>query len=194
MITPSCRNEEIVAYLDDELDAPSIARLDQHAKECSRCATALREQRRLLHEVDSALTDQSAIEMPKNFARLVAARAQSDMSGVRDRRERRRALCLCAALAAVSFALLGGSALKQSVLSPLNAIWKVGAAILGFVSHALYDAGAGVAVIARGLAGRLLFESRFSALLVLILFALALLTLARMIVRYHRGTDDRVNL
>jgi predicted anti-sigma-YlaC factor YlaD len=182
----SCRSEEIVAYLDGELDASALAHLEQHFGECSSCAAELREQQRLLQELNFALMDEPAIEMPKNFAQVVAARAQSDMSGVRDRREQRRALRLCSALAIISFMLLGGTALRETVLAPVRATWKVGVALFGFLGHALYDAGAGLTVISRGLGGRLLFESRGLALLVLLLLALALFTLARLIVRYHR--------
>ena len=182
----TCRSEEIAAYLDGEMDAASLARLEQHFAHCSRCAAELRAQRRLLQELDFALMIEPAIEMPKNFAQVVAARAQSDMSGMRAPRERKRALSLCGALTVVSFALLGGTALGESVLAPLRAIWKVGVALFSFLGHALYDAGTGVAVISRGLGGHLLFESRVSGLLVLFLLALALFTLTRMIVRYHR--------
>lgn len=183
---PICRSEEIVAYLDGELDAASLARLEGHLEDCSHCAAELREQKRLFQELSFALTDEPAIEMPKNFVELVAARAQSDMSGMRDREERRRALGLCLLLAVVSFMLLGGTALRESVLAPLRAGWKAFAALFSFLGHALYDAGAGVAVLSRGLGGRLLFESRGLGLLLLLLFALALFTLARLIVRYHR--------
>jgi hypothetical protein len=94
---------------------------------------------------------------------------------------------LCAALVAISFALVGGTAFRDSVLAPLRAIWKVGVALFSFLGHALYDAGAGVAVLSRGLTGRLLSQSpRGLGLVVLLLLALALLTLARLIVRYHR--------
>jgi len=182
----ACRREEIVAYLDGELDVSSHARLEQHFENCSQCAAELRAQRGVMTELDFALMDEPAIEMPKNFAQIVAARAQSDMSGVRDARERRRALRLCGVLVAVSFALLGGAALSESVLAPLRAVWKGAAAILGFLSHALYDAGAGLTVISRGLGGHLLFQSRGLSLLVLLLIALALFVLSRLIVRYHR--------
>ncbi|MDT4896265.1 MAG: hypothetical protein QOH25_1342 [Acidobacteriota bacterium] len=182
----SCRSEEIVAYLDGEVDAAALVRLEQHFACCEQCAAELRVQRRLFHELDFALMDEPAIEMPQNFAQVVAARAQSDMSGMRAPRERRRALSLCAMLVVVSFALLGGTALGESVFAPLRAIWKVGVALFSFLGHALYDAGTGVAVISRGLGGHLLFESRVSGLLVLFLLALALFTLTRMIVRYHR--------
>lgn len=181
-----CRSEEIVAYLDGELDASSLARLEQHFEDCSQCAADLRAQRCMLNELNFALTDEPLIEMPKNFAQVVAARAQSDMSGVRNRQERRRALRLCAALVTISFALLGGAALSESVFAPLRVIWKTGVALFNFLGHALYDAGAGLTVISRGLGGRLLFESRALGLLVLLLLVVALFTLARMIVRYHR--------
>lgn len=182
----NCRSEEIVAYLDGELESASLARLEHHFENCSRCAAELQSQKRLLQELDFALTDEPAIEMPKNFAQVVAARAQSDMSGVRDGRERRRALHLCAALTVISFALLGGAAFGESIFAPLRAIWKTGVALLGFLGHALYDAGASLAVISRGLGGHLLFESRGMSLIVLLLLALALFTLARLIVRSHR--------
>ena len=175
-----------MAYLDGELEDASLARVESHLGNCPECTAELLEQRRLLQELSFALTDEPALEMPKNFAAIVAARAQSDMSGVRDGAERKRALGLCVALAAASFVLLGGTALRESVLSPLRAIWTASAALFSFLGHALYDAGAGVAVLSRGLGGRLLFESRSLGLLILFLFVLVSFTLARLIVRYHR--------
>jgi anti-sigma factor RsiW len=184
----SCRAEEIVAYLDGELDASSLAQLEQHFEDCSECAGELRAQQCLHRELNFALMDEPELELPKNFVELVAARAQSDMSGVRAPRERRRALRLCLVLAAAAFMLLGGAALGESVLAPLRAIWKAGVALLSFLGHALYDAGASVAVISRGLTGRLLSQSpRGLGLLFLLLLALAFFTLARLIVRYHRA-------
>jgi anti-sigma factor RsiW len=182
-----CSSEEIIAYLDGELDDSSLARLEEHFESCAECAADLRVQRRVLNELNFALMDEPMIEMPKNFAQVVAARAQSDMSGVvRDPLERRRALRVCIALTIISFALLGGAALSESVFAPLRAIWKAGVALFSFLGHALYDAGAGLTVISRGLGGHLLFESRGLGLLVLLLLALALFTLKRMIARYHR--------
>lgn len=143
-------------------------------------------ERRLIRELDFALSSEPELEIPKNFAQIVAARAQSDMSGVREPRERRRALRLCATLALISFALLGGAALSESVFAPLRATWKGAAALFSFLGHALYDAGAGVAVISRGVGGHLLFGSRAFGLIVLLLLALALFMLPRLIVRYHR--------
>jgi hypothetical protein len=108
------------------------------------------------------------------------------LSGLRTRPERRRALRLCAGLGSVAFALLGGAAMSDSVFSPLRAIWKCLAAIFSFLGRALYDLGAGLAVISRGVGKHVLFESRASGLLIFLLFASALFMLRRLIVGYHR--------
>ena len=185
-IHTTCRNEEIVAYLDGELEGLSLTRLERHLEDCSHCAGELLRQRRLLQHVNTALMDEPTIEVPKEFARLVAARAQSDMSGMRHRREGLRALGLTAGLVAVALLVVGGTALRESILEPLRSIWKVGVALLGFFGQALYDGGASVAVISRGIGAHLLFESRVRSLLFLVLLALALFTLTRLIIRYHR--------
>ena len=189
MATPNtsfCSAEEITAYLDSELDAGSLVRLEEHFATCASCRVELETQRRLLCELDFALADEASVEMPKNFAQVVAARAQADLSGMRDRRERRRAFRLCVVLAAVAVALLGGAAVSETVLAPLRAIWRGGTALVSFLGHALYDAGAGLAVISRGIGGHLVFESRPVSVIVLLLFVLALFMLRRLIAGYHR--------
>lgn len=190
---PACRSEEIVAYLDGDMDARAHDGMERHFAECARCAAELKAQRRLLRELDFVLADDDGVELPANFAQVVARRAQSDMSGVREKGERRRALSLCAALALISFALLGGARLRESVFAPLRAVWKAGTALFSFIGHALYDAGAGLAVVTRGVSWHLLFESRSLGLLMLLLFASALFLLSRMISGYHRTVGHRTN-
>lgn len=182
-----CGSEEIVAYLDGELDGGALARFERHVGDCDACAEALSRERQLLRELDCALAIEPQLELPKNFAEVVAARAQADLSGVRRAPERRRALRLCAVLACAAFALTGGAALTDGVVAPLSAVWKFGGAVASFLGHALYDAGAGFAVISRGVGGRLLFGSRGAGALVLLLFVLALLMLRRLITGYHRA-------
>src|SRR3954468_21166174 len=109
----ACRSEEIVAYLDGELDVEACELLEEHCAGCACCAGELNAQQRLLLELDYALAEDACVEMPKNFAQVVAVRAQSDLSGVREPLERRRALRLCVALSVVSFLLLGGAAMSE---------------------------------------------------------------------------------
>ena len=185
--SPVCSSAELVAYVDGELGAEACRLLEEHLAECPRCDDELKTQQLLLRELDLALAEDACLEMPKNFAQVVAVRAQTDLSGVRCARERRRALRLCIALSVIAFALLGGAALSESVFSPLRAAWKCFAAIFGFLSHALYDLGAGMAVFTRGVGGHLLFESRGLSLVVLLTFTFALFMLRRLIMGYHRA-------
>jgi predicted anti-sigma-YlaC factor YlaD len=181
-----CRNEEIAAYLDGELDASARSSFEQHVKECSSCAEHLREQKRLLRALDFALGGEGALAVPDNFARIVAAHAQSDMRGVRHHSEHKRAFALCALLSAVSALLIGGAvALNESVLAPLQAMTKPATTVIAFFLHTLYKAGAGLAVISR-VSGHLLFESRPLGLVGCLLLIAALALLPRLIIQYHR--------
>jgi hypothetical protein len=185
-ISPACKSEEIAAYLDGELSEAERSVFEQHVADCAPCAGQLREQRRLLCALDFALGQERSLPMPADFARVVAAHAQSDMRGVRARSENRRALWLCVLLAAVSALLIGGAALNESVLAPVRAMAKPAATILGFFWHMLYNAGAGLVVISR-VSGRLFFESRPLGLVGCLLLIAALALLPRLIISYHRA-------
>lgn len=185
-----CRSEEAAAYLDGEMDASSAALFELHLKDCALCATALQEQRRLLCTLDFALggDERSDIQLPKNFAQIITAHAQSDVSSLRrERAEHKRALRLCLILAAASFALLGGAAWSESVFKPLGLLVRHAGTIFGFIGRALYDFGAGLAVIARAVGGRTIFESNGLAAFVFLLLAGALFLLPRLISNYHRA-------
>jgi anti-sigma factor RsiW len=86
------RTALVAAYLDGELEAAAAGDFEAHSKSCATCAAALLEQRRLLCLLDTAFdeTFEKRIELPRGFAREMKARAQTDMSGVRAREERRR--------------------------------------------------------------------------------------------------------
>lgn len=184
-----CRSEEIAAYLDGELDAQAVALFEAHLKACRNCAQELQEQRRLLCALDYAFgEDDSALALPQNFAQVVATHAESDMSGVRLRAEHVRALRWCVGLSLITFALLGAS-FSSSVLVPFKAAARFAASLLGLVWSALYDAGAGLAVILRALGRRFIFESNPFSLAASLLFVIALALLPRLIVRYHRTHD-----
>lgn len=184
----ACKSEEIAAFLDCELEAAERTQFEQHVRLCSSCAEQLREQKRLLCALDFALGNESALlpMPPANFARVVAAHAQSDMSGMRAHSEHKRALWLCAMLAAASALLIGAAALSESVVTPLRAITKPAAMIVGFFWHTIYNAGAGVVVISR-VSSHLLFESRPLGVVGVLLLAAALALLPGLIISYHRA-------
>jgi predicted anti-sigma-YlaC factor YlaD len=183
----SCPRDEIAAYLDGELDARAGMIFEEHAKDCSACSADLSEQRRLLCALDFALgSDDPGLALPRNFARVVAKRAESDMSGMRQAPERRRAVRLCLGLVLLCFLLLEGASLSASFLLPLRFAARYASSIFGLVWNALYDMGTGVAVVLRAVARHFLFDLHPLNLLVLLLFAVALVLLPRLIINYHR--------
>lgn len=177
---------DVAAYLDGELDAASGTRFEQHTKTCDSCAVALREQRRLLCVLDAAFGEaRQQIQLPANFTQVVKARAQSDMSSVRHRSERRRAFLLCAGLAALSFALLGWQA-WDALFSPLRAVAGVLTTLFHMATHAIGEAVAGIALMLRVLGGQLLSEPSAFRTPMYVILALAIVLLFRLIGNYHR--------
>jgi anti-sigma factor RsiW len=177
---------DVAAYLDGELDAQAGTRFEQHTKLCAPCATALREQRRLLCVLDAAFGDaRQQIQLPANFTQVVKARAQSDMSSVRHRSERRRAFLLCAGLAALSFALLGWQAWDE-LFTPLRAAAGVIETMLDMATHMLGAAITGIALTLRVLGGQMLNEPSAFGNAIYIILALAIILLFRFIGSYHR--------
>lgn len=176
----------VAAYLDGELE--DAAAFESHAKGCDACSAALREQRRLLCLLDNAFdeTFQKKVALPADFTRVVKARAQTDMSGLRAPRERTISLKICLALACAIFALLGVPAFDA--LAPAREAARAAASVAGLAAGAAADAGAGALVIGRAVGGRVVPDASLHALLLwLPAFGLGLALLVLLIGRYHRA-------
>jgi len=179
------RTEDVAAYLDGELGGAASESFEAHLKTCARCATELRTQRQLLCTLDLAFSERS-FALPRNFSRVVAAHAESDLSGMRKKSERRRAFQLCALLALLAFALLGAAA-RALVFQPAQSFLRIAGSLLDLVWRALYDAGTGAAVIVRVVGRALILAPHGSGLLLVIPFVIALALLPRLIANYHRA-------
>jgi anti-sigma factor RsiW len=187
MVTKSkdvCAVNLIPAYIDGELEDDARVLFEQHLEVCGDCRAELTAHRLFICELDAAMTQTLNVAMPADFSRIVAARAESDMSGVRSFAEHRKALSICVILAFVAFALLGTAARTSIVTVGRVLAGKVfGAA--SFLWTAFYDTAVSVTVISRVVSRKVFFESgNFGVLLVLL--ALAVLLLSRLISNYHR--------
>ena len=184
-----CGQEAAAApYLDGELDPSAASLFERHARECPDCTDSLLEQRRLLCLLDTAFDDtfEKKVTLPADFTRVVRARAQTDMSGVRGRGERARALKICAALAACTCLLLG-TTLFSAAIGPLADAFRAASGVAGVTGRAAVDAGAGAGVIMRAVGGRFVAGSEPFVALQWVVFVGALLLLLRLISRYHRA-------
>ena len=186
-----CQRELIAAYLDGELEASESALFEQHLLGCRLCDVELNLQRLFICELDSTLTLAPDLPVPSNFAQIVAARAESDMSGVRDGREHKRALRFCLILALASFALLGAAASKAVFFSGRTIANQI-FGLFGLLWTTVYDAAVGLTVISRVISGGLIPESPFAGLAALLL-ALGVVLLSLLISSYHRHHEMRLS-
>lgn len=180
----NCAANQVAQYVDGELDHNAEVLFERHLAECADCREELRAQQLFACELDAAFNQSFEIEVPSDFSRRVAARATSDMSGVRSRAEHKKALAICLTLALVGFALVGATA-RDSLFLVGRKLVSVLWGLLSFVSVAVYDIGVSVAVIVKVLSRKLVVESGSSGYL-LVVFALAVLLLSRLILKYHR--------
>ena len=182
---PICETEKIAAFIDGDLEPFERVALEEHIKHCSRCTSELQAQRLFMCELDSALAGSHELAVPANFARVVAVHAQSDMRGVRDRKEHTRALQFCIILGLTAFALLGVASSKAVILNIASGAGKV-FGVLGAFARTTFDAAAGVTVISRVVSRGLIPDSRLAGLAGLLLVILAIAVLSLLISRYHR--------
>lgn len=181
-----CPLEEVAVYLDGELDGVDLETFETHLKSCAHCAAELRAQRQLLCTLDLAFNQSRAFQLPHNFTRVVAAHAEHDLSGMRRKGERGRAIQLCAILALVSFGLLGAAS-RTLVFDPIRSFFRVVGSLFGLVWQAVFDAGTGLAVILRVVGRAIVFGPRSLWLFVALALVVSLLLLPFLIAKYHRA-------
>ena len=179
-----CETDLIASYVDGELEDKTRARLEQHLESCGQCRIELRAHQLFMCELDSALTQPMDVAMPPDFSRVVAARASSDMSGVRSASEHRKALAFCVILAFVAFVLLGATT-SEAAFNVARRLAATFWAVIGFFWTTFYDAVASLTVISRVLSRKFIVESGSAGLLVFLL-GLAIFVLTRLIFNYHR--------
>jgi len=178
-----CEQNLIGAYVDGELDADLTLHLEEHLKDCSDCQFELRAHRLFVCELDASLTNKNRdLPVPADFSRRVAARARSDMSGVRTRAENRKALAICMILALSGLALLGATTRYAVFVVVGRFVTKV-FSLFEFVTTTVYDAVVGLIVVLKVLSGKI--QSGSSGPL-LVLLAVAVMVLSRLLSHYHR--------
>jgi predicted anti-sigma-YlaC factor YlaD len=183
MNTGFCQREQITAYVDGELDSGARSDLEQHIENCMSCSTELRVQRMFLCELDSALTGDPNHSLPEDFAAKVAAYAESDMSGVRDRTEHKRALQFSLGLALAAFVLLG-AATGEFITTTISSLISRITGLTGFFAGTFYETAASATVISRVIGESLILDALPG--MVFLLLILAILLLSLLIASYHR--------
>ena len=181
-----CELEDVAAYLDGELDGAALVQFEAHVKQCPECTVELRAQRQLLCTLDVAFNQSKGFDLPSNFSRVVTARAENDLAGMRNGRERKRAIQLCMVLALVSFGLLG-AATRAIVFDPLRSSLRVVRVLSDLLWQVVSDAVSAASVCARVIGRAMLDTQPGSRLLLVFAFILSVSCLSFLIVRYRRA-------
>ena len=85
-----CDTEKIAAFIEGDLETGERLALEAHMAQCDRCTSELQSQQLFMCELESALANAGDVSVPKNFAKVVAVRAESDMSGLRNASEHKK--------------------------------------------------------------------------------------------------------
>lgn len=181
-----CHAQDVAAYLDGELSGAALINFEEHLQSCGECDAELRAQRQLLCTLEVAFNNSRSFELPVDFTRVVTKRAESDLSGMRKKPERRRALKLCAILTLISFALMG-AATRTIVFEPVRMFFRATSSVVELSGRAAYESFQSATVVIRVFSRAVFFSQNgvaSSFFLVLIgLFSFLLFLIAR----YHRA-------
>ena len=182
----------VAAYLDGQLESPALDQFEAHVAGCQPCRAELNAQRQFLSELDSVLATPKELSIPKDFARIVSARAESDMRGVRSGGERRRALLVCLALGLAAFVLLGATA-GTSLLANAALVTNKVLGVFSLLWTTLHDAAVGMTILSRVIVRMFLPESPLTSFAALLVLLLAVASLSHLIISYHRRGQMRLS-
>jgi len=153
-LAQECPRPEIAAYIDGELTAADEIALDMHLTGCSLCTTVLNEQKLLLGGLDHGLRTDFALDLPKNFEKVVATRAASNVVGIRRSSEFLNTLLVCTGLLLLILVLISlGSGARGVVTTSLRIVEQI-AAFGSFVGYIIYSLFLALTIILRSLASQ----------------------------------------
>jgi hypothetical protein len=184
----TCPAEEISAYIDGELSAELEVALERHAGVCEICRRALNDQKGFLLALTDTLEREVPIELPGDFTRSVVVNAESKVSGLRDRRERSRALMIGIALFLLAALAVGSFA---GVLSPLAIALQKLTALAGAVFSVVTDLLYAIFAVIRSILQSQTFGPAVTYILVILATAMLLYFGSRSLRRYFRHRAHR---
>jgi anti-sigma factor RsiW len=181
----NCPRAHIAAYIDGELQPDEELALEAHIAVCKECLADLNLQKKLLCALDSGFEKQADIQLPENFAKVVAVRAESGVCGLRSKQERFTALFLCVFL--LLLALIGLGAETGHVLAAFGKIGEQSVIVLRFIGHLIFNLAVGTTIILKSLSGQFVFNSAVSVVGGIFLLIFSALILSRLISRFNRS-------
>ena len=157
-----CSPELLHEYFDGELSREREIELEQHLAGCNSCVNELNLQKSVLGVLDHS----PQLEIPINFAEVVATKADSQVTGLRRRKERIYAIAVAAFLILVAVVLLAFD-ISRPMASIAALVGKLGA-FLALIGSVLANIAIGIYVVAKVFAQQ---ADKQTAMLVFVLAA-----------------------
>lgn len=181
-----CPHEEIVAYIDGELSLREELDLDLHLSNCKICTDELNSQKKVSTILEILLEDKAEdIKLPENFTKIITARAESNVSGLRHPKERLSAVFISAVL--ILPVVIGLGTKFETLRFAAQKFTHQFLTVVGFIWHTLLDTALVFAVILRSLIQHFVYSSALTLFLILTVFAMTALILSKMILRFERS-------
>lgn len=179
-----CPRKQLAPYIDGELLPHEELELELHLAACKTCAAELNEQKKLLFVLDFALDKEDEIELPADFTKIVVAKAESNVSGLRSPRERYRAILVCSIL--FLFGLIGLGGQIESVFASYIQFTEQVFSVFGFIFHLIYNISIGTAVVLRSLSSQFVSVSAIVVVFLVAFSIISLLAFSRLFIRLNR--------
>jgi anti-sigma factor RsiW len=181
----TCPREEIALYLDGELSLADELMLESHLADCQACRTEVNLHKQMFSVLDLAFEASQEVEIPENFAKVVAAKAESKVSGLRSKEERSRALTICLGLTFLT--LIGLAFESDRILGALAMFSGQIVAVVTICLHLISDFAIGLAIISRSISQKIVFSSMFPIVLAGALIVLMTIIFSRLRLRFNRS-------
>lgn len=178
-----CPTAKLAVYLDGELAPDEELALELHLAGCSTCRDELNLQKKIFGALDLNRFEESEIELPKDFAKIVAARAESGVLGMRSSRERKRAIALIMILLA---AVLGLASIGETNFGDFGKFGEQSWAVVNFAGTLIYNIALSATIILRSLSGEAFTDQKTLFAIVGCLLAAACFGLARSALKQNR--------
>ena len=177
---------EIAEYIDGELAPQAELEFDLHCAICKICRDELNAQKKVSSTLEILLDENpEQIELPENFTKIVTAKAESNLDGLRNPKERSRALFICAIL--FLFLIFGFGTESGTVLFAVEKFAEQMFAVGGFIFHLFYLLLFGISTIFGSLFKKFVFSSSLTLLLTAGTFVISFFILSRMVLRFNRS-------
>lgn len=182
-----CPRTEIAEYLDGELSPREEMDLELHFAVCKTCAADYNVQKKLLCALDLALDEKREFELPEDFTKTVIVNAESNVSGLRRREERFRALFLCAGLFLLITIGLGSE--TEAVFSTFKIFIEQILAVGSFTAHLIFDFAVALTAIIRIIGGQFMYNPLFAFLALSALFISFGYIFSRVLTLFNRSKN-----